>query len=277
MKTLYLTDLDGTLLGADERVSARSAAIINRLLEQGVLLSFATARSLVSSARVTEGVRWRLPAVTSNGVTVQHPVTGQDYARTAFTPAEAAALRQSVQRHGLRPVVFSYLDGRERCSWLAGQETDGVREYLAQPVRKTDPRVRPVQDLDALFAGQISCVVCMGRREDFLQAHAEWSTGERYQCFFTRQLYSDTWWLEALPRQATKAAAALRLKELLGCSRIVFFGDGVNDLSLFRIADEAYATANAVPELKAAATAVIGSNEEDGVALWLAEHAQPAG
>ena len=50
------------------------------------------------------------------------------------------------------------------------------------------------------------------------------------------------------------------------------FGDGINDLDMFHIADEAYAVENAVPELKAAATAVIVSNDEDGVAKWLREN-----
>ncbi|MDE5891615.1 MAG: HAD family hydrolase, partial [Acetatifactor sp.] len=36
----------------------------------------------------------------------------------------------------------------------------------------------------------------------------------------------------------------------------------------------AYAVENAVPELKAIATAVIGSNDSDGVARWLAENFQ---
>ena len=38
---------------------------------------------------------------------------------------------------------------------------------------------------------------------------------------------------------------------------------------MFRIADECYAMENAVDELKAIATGVIGSNEEDGVARFL--------
>lgn len=41
----------------------------------------------------------------------------------------------------------------------------------------------------------------------------------------------------------------------------------------FHAADEAYAVQNADKELKAAATAVIGGNNEDGVAKWLLEHA----
>ena len=38
---------------------------------------------------------------------------------------------------------------------------------------------------------------------------------------------------------------------------------------MFKIADEAYAVENAVSELKAVATGIIGSNENDGVAKYL--------
>ena len=50
---------------------------------------------------------------------------------------------------------------------------------------------------------------------------------------------------------------------------IVAFGDGKNDMDMFEIADEAYAVENAVDELKAIATDVIGSNDSDAVAKWL--------
>jgi hypothetical protein len=43
------------------------------------------------------------------------------------------------------------------------------------------------------------------------------------------------------------------------------FGDGYNDLELFEQADFSYAVSNAVPELKARAHAVIGSNDADSV------------
>ena len=41
---------------------------------------------------------------------------------------------------------------------------------------------------------------------------------------------------------------------------------------MFEAADECYAMANADPQLKARATAVIGSNDDDGVARWLLEN-----
>ena len=49
------------------------------------------------------------------------------------------------------------------------------------------------------------------------------------------------------------------------------FGDGLNDLEMFEVADECYAMANAEPELKEVATKIIESNDNDGVARWLAE------
>ena len=75
-----------------------------------------------------------------------------------------------------------------------------------------------------------------------------------------------------MPKAATKAHAARQLAKLLGCDRIVAFGDAVNDLPLFEAADECYAVSNAAAELKARATGVIGCNDDDGVAHWLEEN-----
>ena len=67
-------------------------------------------------------------------------------------------------------------------------------------------------------------------------------------------------------------AGPLFLLLATGCQREVFVeGDG--EVLTVRIADEAYAVANARDELKAVATAVIGSNEEDAVAAFLRSRA----
>ena len=72
--------------------------------------------------------------------------------------------------------------------------------------------------------------------------------------------------MEVCPRNCTKAKAILKMKEQYGFRKLVVFGDSVNDLSMFRVADEAYAVEKSLDELKAAATAVIGSNDDDAVA-----------
>ena len=75
-----------------------------------------------------------------------------------------------------------------------------------------------------------------------------------------------------MPKCATKANAILKLKDLWECEKIVSFGDAINDIPMFLISDECYAVENAVDELKAMATTIIPSNNEDGVAKWLSEN-----
>ena len=47
------------------------------------------------------------------------------------------------------------------------------------------------------------------------------------------------------------------------------FGDNLNDLPLFRLADRRYAPENAMDEVKRQATAIIPDNNHDGVARFL--------
>jgi hydroxymethylpyrimidine pyrophosphatase-like HAD family hydrolase len=68
---------------------------------------------------------------------------------------------------------------------------------------------------------------------------------------------------------ATKDFGILKVKKLIGADKIICFGDGINDVTMFNISDEKYAVENAVDEIKKIATGIIGSNENDGVARWL--------
>ena len=62
-----------------------------------------------------------------------------------------------------------------------------------------------------------------------------------------------------------------RMAKYLGISlsRIVVFGDYLNDLDMFRIAGRAIAVENALPEVKSAAQQVISNNVDQGVICYL--------
>ena len=68
MKTLYVSDLDGTLLRSDVSTSDYTNRTINRLARQGMLFSYATARSYSTSAKVTRGLDAHIPLIVYNGV-----------------------------------------------------------------------------------------------------------------------------------------------------------------------------------------------------------------
>ncbi len=61
MKTLYVSDLDGTLLREDQRTSAYTNRCINELTDAGLIFTYATARAWQTSHQVTEGLLIRRP------------------------------------------------------------------------------------------------------------------------------------------------------------------------------------------------------------------------
>ena len=52
MKTLYLSDLDGTLIRSNVCISEYTSDTINRFVQEGGCFSYATARSIVSASKV---------------------------------------------------------------------------------------------------------------------------------------------------------------------------------------------------------------------------------
>ena len=54
LKTLYVSDLDGTLLRSDERISDFTNNVINRMTANGRLFSYATARSIITAKKMKD-------------------------------------------------------------------------------------------------------------------------------------------------------------------------------------------------------------------------------
>ena len=269
-RTLYVTDLDGTLLDQAGRIPPESLEILNRLMARGMLFTYATARSYVSASVVTDGLRVSAPVIVYNGAYILRPDSGEILAREEFSAPEMDFVVRALDSFGVDPLVYAYVDGVERVSWIAGRENDGVRRYLS--LRQGDRRLRPVASREELFRGDKFYFTCIGERAALEPVHAFFAQDVRFRCTLQQELYRPEFWCEIMPARATKANAIQKLCRLLGCERIVSFGDAINDIPMFEISQEAYAVANAAGELKAIATGVIGSNDSGAVAQWLAEH-----
>lgn len=270
-KTLYVTDLDGTLLNKNDRINPKSIAIINQLVEKGMLFTYATARSLVSASVVTKGLTTKIPIIAYNGAFIFQAATGEIISQEGFSKEEMRGVMRFLQTCQISPLVYAFINGEEKVSWIPAKENEGIRCYLNK--RRGDRRLRPVESIDLLYQGDVFYFTCIGEREELQLVYDHFSQDTRYHCHIQQELYRPETWCEIMPAKATKAHAIQKLKKIWDCSRIVSFGDAVNDIPMFEVSDEAYAVENAVAELKVYATKVIGSNEEDGVAEWLAAHA----
>lgn len=269
MKTLYLSDLDGTLLRNDETISPFTAGVINELCEKGVSFSFATARSLVTTRKVTSSIKNSLPVIVYNGTFIMENQRGE-ILHSSFLEENTDKLFEDIRKNGVYPVVYSFTEGVQKLSFVKGKSSQGQLIYLKS--REGDKRINPVSTFDELLKGDKFYITCIDDKEKLLPVYEKYK--EKFRCLYQKDYYSDYFWLEIMPKNATKANAALKLKEMLKCDRLVVFGDEINDIELFKIADEAVAVANACEELKPFATAFTDSNENDGVAKYIIKNSR---
>lgn len=264
MKTLYVSDLDGTLLNSSQITSKYTNNVINALADKGVLFSYATARSYSTARRAAKGITAKIPLIVYNGTFVIDNLTGERIVSNFFQ-SDITNIIKELLDGGINPIVYSVIDGEEKFSYIKNKCNAGQRMFIES--RRGDGRDHPVENETDLLLGNIFYVSCIYDEEHLYPFYDKYKN--MFNCLYQRDIYNDTQWLEIMPLNATKANGILKLKQILSCDRVVAFGDGVNDMDMFKIADECYAVSNAVDELKAIATGIIDSNNNDGVAKWL--------
>lgn len=268
MKTLYVSDLDGTLLRSDQKTSLFTNDTINRLIEKGMMFSYATARSFSTAHKVTEGLTANFPVIVYNGTFIRNNDGGTMILKNTFDKDKAVGIARELIGGGVQPIVYSLIGGEEKFSYIADEISRAERDFIL--TRKGDSRDRPIKSFEQLTEGEIFYFTCIDEPEKLEPFYEKYKDG--FNCFYQSDIYSSEQWLEIIPESASKSKAAKQLEKLLGCEKLVVFGDGINDIDLFEAADECYAVENADSRLKAIATGIIPPNNDDGVARFLIEH-----
>ena len=264
-KTLYISDLDGTLLNGKQQVSSFTAEMINQVIAHGICFSYATARSFATASVITKGITANIPVIVYNGCFILDQNTGDILHGNFFDQNDFTGLLHELEQHDVYPILYAYVDGAERFLYLPEKNSAGMLTFLQS--RKGDIRDTPVNSIQELYTGQAFYITCIDEAKKLLPLYERFQ--KQHSCVYHRDIYSGNQWLEIMPQAANKAKAALLLKRMLGCDRLVSFGDDINDIPLFTVSDACYAVENAVLELKQLATSIIESNAQDGVAKWL--------
>lgn len=269
-KTLYVTDLDGTLMHNDKTLSVFTISTLNKLIDQGMLITYATARSFQSAWEITKDIHFTIPVITRNGTVLANQILKTEIEISRFSEQEVRKLKNlltgTIEHIGF---VTAYFDGKMIKSYRGGEICPGFQKYVVE--HANDKRMRAIPAEVDLFDGDVTYVTLIAEKNKLQPLYEKIKNAADWECVFQKDTYGDEYWLEICPPNATKAKAVLKCKEKLGCDRIVVFGDSINDLSMFAIANEACAVENGLEEVKEAATIIIPSNESDGVATYLME------
>lgn len=274
MDTLYISDLDGTLLGADSEISPESRRLLGEAIEAGASFTIATARTPATVEPLLKGVDLKLPAIVMTGAALWTPAS-EKYEDVRFIPPHTVRDLLHIYEEGKLPTFVYFLRDNHIYIRHLGPLSPQEEEFR---LRREGNRFKTfhlagekgesasdiaVDDVILLFAMQekepvervARRIECAGLDCNVLHYHDTYGPESEL--------------MEVFGPGATKGEAIERLRRLTGAKRIVVFGDNVNDLPMMAAADCSVAVENAVEPLRSRADIVIGPNTSDSVARFI--------
>lgn len=270
--TLCISDLDGTLLGNDCKISPESAEILNDCIHKGVKFSFATARSAASAVKIAECLDMNIPCILMNGVCI-YDLKQKKYIRTEYLPREdAEKVANLLESLGQSGFIYEIRDNKLICSYNKIDNPEMLKFYQ-QRKEKYDKPFAKTESLSSAVTDKVIYFTLLDSFEHLDRVRTEIQKIKGLKFEFYKDIYSEnSWYMEIFSENASKYNGVKFLREQYSFDEVVCFGDNLNDLPMFRASDIRIAVENANPQVKSEADEITLSNTENGVALWIKNH-----
>lgn len=269
--TLYISDLDGTLLDRNAEVSEYTKKTLNELIIGGMNFSVATARTAATAYKILEDINVNIPVIVMNGACVYDLNENKYIKIEGITDRAKKCMFDILNEYNLTGFLYCINDDNLE-TYYQDENAPNAKSFIEERVRKYGKKFTLVNDVSEHLYENVVYYSVTEKEEKLWDAALKLSNIEGLNIELYRDVYNDGYWfLEICSDKASKYNAVNYLKKEYGFNRVVGFGDNLNDLSLFSACDESYAVSNAKPEVKEKSTAVIGSNIESGVACFLTE------
>ena len=251
-----LSDVDGTLLHPDHRLSQRTLDTVHALREAGVLFSLASGRPPKAMRHLVEAFGIDIPVAGFNGGTLINPDGSVLVAH--HLPAEAALLTLALFSSEPDVEVWVFADGdwlrRDPPGPMVQREADGLG-YGPVVVESFEPYLDRVDKIVAASLNTQRLIELEALLQPKVQGLAQVSRSQPVYLDVTAMLANKG---EALKTLAAHLGVALE--------QTVAIGDGGNDPAMFQVAGLSIAMGQAEEAVKRQASVVTGSNVEEGAA-----------
>ena len=252
---LIATDMDGTLLTPDDKITDRTAAAIQQAVEKGAVFTLCTGRPLQGVKKYIEQLDLDCPVITYNGAVIAHSRTGEILFSQNMDREEVRRVYNRAKSRGTMFVLWSQ-------NKLYASELSEKTEFYEGI---TSTKAQLLTDFDAVAAQGITKFLWYDN-PDILEKWIDELKQDGYEkTTFTK---SRAYFLEFFSNRVSKAVAMEKLGEYYGIdkSEMIAVGDQTNDLSMIEFAGLGVAMGNAVDSVKAAADYITDTNTNDGVA-----------
>ena len=285
--TLFISDLDFTLLDSDGTFSRRSAERLNSLISEGMKFTVATARASPSIKHMMAEVNLNLPIIELNGAILRDLQSGHILEHRGLGAHNAALINDCFVELGIAPYVSALIDDHNPL-FYPELNNAGMQWFLDEKTARSDPRLTPwPKDLftsinvsgsrgkNSAFDDILSFTYLGPKTEiDTIAKLVRQAAPEVLITTYPNHYIGD-WEIVIAAADANKGNAINRLLEYLSTdlkvkvSKTTAFGDSSNDLEMLNTVDHPVAVSNASAEIKASAREIIGHHKDGAVIDYL--------
>ncbi len=256
---MIVTDLDGTLLDENRKVTDTTKQYLMNLKEQGYIIVIATGRIYSSILDATDGALFANYLITDTGACT-YKITGEPIFKNIIP-------KEIVEK------VFNYYN--EDFRFIDVCDKNMIYKYSKTEIENSSI-VMTVDDKNRILEKdlEVSHVSIVMRNNELVLELYETLKKElpELEVLIMQDSFKDNQWIEMTMKGVSKYSAIKNLASYLGIQNeeIIAFGDGRNDIDMIKNCGYGVALENALPEVKAVAKDVTSySHDQDGVIRYL--------
>ena len=272
--TLFISDLDGTLLTSETRLLEGQTSTLNDLIDHGLQFTVATARSIQAVNILLKDLHLSLPVITLGGSLITWPTSGEHLVLREIAESAASEMLTLLFQQGISPFVDS-IDGFGDKAFHSHTASAAADWYVNEKRDLKDPRLC-WYDYPSDILGTRILEITVFVEQERVNELTEYMSQVQDVSVSSMPVRHFPGWYEVTASHP-KADKGHALDSLIQAFKykwdhIVVFGDEVNDLPLFERADHSIAVANSSPGVLSQADEVIQSNDSGSVIDYMVQY-----
>ncbi len=273
MIKLVATDLDGTLLGKDNRVSKRNKQAIDKLISNGANVVFTSGREFGELDNVFESLGYKVDSICLNGGDYRDKDGNSLFVYPLDKSVVEHALRYSKEKnylvsfHGSEGTYMTtglgkYIDEFSKYVSYSNKENNDASEFLNYFAGKCRFNLKD-EDIVNMSIIKIEYVYLFkDQQNEVIEEY------KRMNTYPTSAFYGN---VEINPINVSKGNMLKRYCDDRGINYddVYVFGDGLNDMSMFEQFENSVAMGNSEEQIKEKAKYITLDNVDDGFGVFI--------
>ena len=260
---ILVTDVDGTLLDSNGKLTQECVAAANLFRRQGGGIILATGKLYCAIEGLVNLLGLQLPQIVCDGGAVAYPNAGVVAPVATMSSTDVEEICSFLRKHKIEFVLYCP-------TGIAAEETDVGKGNIAKLSRIGEPEAREVSLTEYVRRGNPVLKILSFVESAVIERDLIALVGDQYPG--VRSSRTSPYFLEFSSSDSGKLAALKRVSNIckFNLAEVAAIGDNDNDADMISRVGLGAAVVGASEKAKGAASMLVPSNDENGFAVFVA-------